>query len=158
MTTPGESAVHTALIRGETFDYRPVQYAVVDGRAVFEGDIVLGLDEDLQRDTAAIHEEAVKRVAGLTGAPGDVVDPSGGPVFEAAVVVTGSSRRWPGGVVPYEIDPGLTAAARSAVQQAVSHWNDTTRLSVRPRRDSDTDWMRFIDADEDARAARRTSE
>ena len=35
--------VRTALIPGETFEARPVQYTMVDGQAIFEGDIILGL-------------------------------------------------------------------------------------------------------------------
>jgi hypothetical protein len=53
--TDGE--IHTGLIFGETFDGRPLQYTVVDGFAIFEGDIILGLDEDLQRGVEDMQEE-----------------------------------------------------------------------------------------------------
>ena len=55
------SEVRTAFIRGETFEPRPVQYSVVDGRAIFEGDIILGLDEDLQSQTRELRENAARR-------------------------------------------------------------------------------------------------
>src|SRR5204862_7216064 len=77
--------VRTALLRGETFELRPVQYTVVDGRAIFEGDIVVGSDEDLQRQTRQLQEEAAERARGVgtDASPGDSVDPArpGGPIL-----------------------------------------------------------------------------
>jgi hypothetical protein len=112
--------VRTALIQGEFFEARPVQYTVVDGRAIFEGDIVLGTDEELQRQTQRLQEEAGRQVRGVgsEASPGDSVDPAREPAGlpEAAAVVSGQSKRWPGGVLPFETDPSLTSAAGTAVQ------------------------------------------
>src|SRR5215472_16272005 len=96
--------VRTALIQGENFEARPVQYTVVDGRAIFEGDIVLGTDEELQRQTQRLQEEAGRQVRGVgsEASPGDGVDPAQEPAGlpPAAAVVSGQSKRWPGGVLP----------------------------------------------------------
>ncbi len=142
--------VRTALISGETFEARPVQYTVVDGRAIFEGDIILGLDEDLQRHTSDLREKAAQETRGVgsEASPGDVVEVAvpAEVVRERAVVVSGQSKRWPGGVVPYELDVSLTSGARTIVQQAITHWQENTRLAFRTRRDSDGQWLRFRDA------------
>ena len=36
------SEVRTGFIKGNSFGYRAVQYYVIDGLAIFEGDIILG--------------------------------------------------------------------------------------------------------------------
>ena len=50
---PGEhlagTSWKTALIDGESFRAKPVQYLVVDGLAIFEGDIVLGTAKEVER-------------------------------------------------------------------------------------------------------------
>ena len=46
--------VRTAIISGVTFGTKAVQYAVVDGRAIFEGDIDLGSVEDLEKSNDAM--------------------------------------------------------------------------------------------------------
>ena len=55
--------VRTAIISGVTFGTKAVQYAVVDGRAIFEGDIDLGSVEELEKSNDAMRgltiEEAV---------------------------------------------------------------------------------------------------
>jgi hypothetical protein len=143
--------VRTALISGETFEARPVQYTVVDDRAIFEGDIILGLDEDLQHQTSDLREEAARQMQGVgsEASAGDVVEPAGtAGAPEAAVVVSGQGKRWPGGVVPFENDVSLTSAAQTAVQQAITHWHDNTRLAFRTRQEADSQWLVFRDADE----------
>ena len=41
--------VRTGYISGVTFDYKPIEYAVVDGLAVFEGCIVLGTAQEMEQ-------------------------------------------------------------------------------------------------------------
>jgi hypothetical protein len=136
--------VRTALIDGETFKAKPVQYMVVGDLAIFEGDIVLGSVEEVERST----EEIAKRIAtetegiGEVAGVGDEVDPTVG-VVEAAAVVAGTGYRWPGGVVPFEIDPALPAAQATAARNAVRHWEDNTRLSFPPHRAGDAQWIYF---------------
>ena len=83
---------------------------------------------------------------GLAVLEGDIVL---GPVAEvsarSALAIPGGRFRWPDGVVPYEIDRALPDAQRSAVAEAVAHWNSFTRLAVVPRT-SEPDYVRFVPA------------
>ncbi len=113
----------TAIIGGATFDRKAVQYAEIDGLAVFEGDIVLGSVEEF--------EQQGMRLAGGEG----------GPVL-ASIGISGPQFRWPNGVVPYEIDPSMPNQQR--VTDAIAHWEAVTPLRF-PLRSSGSfdDWIRF---------------
>src|SRR5687768_2180060 len=106
--------VRTGFIRGNTFGIRPVKYSVIDGEAIFEGDIVLG--------SVAEMDQLVAQVNSQTGA-----------IF--SVVVTGDQFRWPGGVVPFTIDPELPNAAR--VNDAIAHWQSRTGIKFVERTDEE---------------------
>ena len=97
--------VRTGFVKGNTFGYRPVQYYVIGGQAMFEGDIVLGSIEEMERLTS---EEKDTRARG--------------------VIITGEQFRWPGGVVPFTIDPALPNVAR--VNEAIAHWHSRTRIRL----------------------------
>jgi len=103
--------VRTGYIRGNTFDYREVQYAVIDGDAVFEGDIVLGTVEEIEQITLEAKASLSAKSKG--------------------VVVTGQGFRWPGATIPFTIDAGLSNAAR--VNDAIAHWHDRTGIRLIPR-------------------------
>jgi hypothetical protein len=109
----------SALVNGATFSQKPLLYANVDGEAIFEGDIVLGSVQDLQqtRDVAL-----------------------------RSIGITGSQFRWPNGVVPYEIDPGLPNQQR--VTDAIAHWeaNTTIRFTLRTAANQAQfpDFVRFV--------------
>jgi hypothetical protein len=91
----------SAMLNGATFRGKWLHYAEVDGKAMFEGDIVLGAMADMQSDTA------------------------GNPVL-FSVGITGQQFRWPGGQVPFEIDPGLPNQQR--VTDAIAHWQANTSI------------------------------
>ncbi len=99
--------VRTGYISGVTFENKPVQYSVVDGLAIFEGCVVLGTVEEMERRAAAIQ-------AGETGeiAPG--------------VGITGAQYRWPNALMPYTIDGGLPNQSR--VTNAIAHWTQNTKM------------------------------
>jgi hypothetical protein len=80
-----------ALYRG-----RRVPFEVINGLAVSENCILLGRPDEL---TAADKGDAERESTGIVG----------------------SSYRWPGGVIPYVVDPGLPNQQR--VTDAVAHWN-----------------------------------
>lgn len=90
------SELRTSWFRG-----RVVRHHVIDGMAVWEGDILLGRAEELEP---------------YDGEPFD-----GGKRQRQAGAVPGDSYRWPGGVVPYTIDPTLPNQDR--IRAAISHWN-----------------------------------
>jgi hypothetical protein len=104
--------VRTALIRGNTFAARAVQYVEVDGLAIFEGDIVLGTVEQVARLSDMLRAESASGVA-------------------SAVAITGAQFRWPDCRVPYTIDATLPDQAR--VTDAIAHWeaNTSYRFVVR---------------------------
>lgn len=75
----------------------PVEHHVVDGYGVWEGDILIGRVEELERF------EGVKGVE------------------RQAFAISSSSYRWPGGIVPYTVDATIPTPAR--ITDAIAHWN-----------------------------------
>ena len=99
--------VRSGFVKGNTFGYRPVKYSVIDGEAIFEGDIVLGSVDEMERlSTELANERDVAR----------------------GVVITGAQFRWPGGVVPFTIDPALPNTSR--VTDAIAHWHERTGIRL----------------------------
>jgi len=97
--------VRTALIQGLTFGIKAVQYAEIGGLAMFEGDIVLGTDEEVQRRTEELRATSSGAIA-------------------SAVMITGAQFRWPNCTIPYNIDPALPNQNR--VTGAIAHWEANT--------------------------------
>jgi hypothetical protein len=91
----------TALVTGVTFDVKGLQYAEVDGKAVFEGDIILGSVAEMQ-------------IA------------ADGELPERACIITGAQYRWPNATVPYDIDPAFQNKQR--VTDAIAHWEANTNI------------------------------
>lgn len=102
-----------------------VTYQVVDGMAVMEGDIELGPAESVAL------RYALPRPAqyGVKG----------------AVALSANSYLWPKGEIPYVIDASVSAAQRKNIQWAIAHVNET-ELTVRPRSNSDNDYVVFRDS------------
>jgi hypothetical protein len=99
--------VRTGFVKGNTFGYRAVQYRVIDGQAIFEGDIVLGSIEGMEQAvTEVLNEQRVAR----------------------GIIITGERYRWPGGIVPFTIDPSLPNVAR--VNEAIAHWHARTHIRL----------------------------
>ncbi|WP_298291966.1 Dot/Icm T4SS effector Zinc-dependent metalloprotease LegP [uncultured Litoreibacter sp.] len=123
--------VRTGIISGENFKNRTVQYAAVDGLAVFEGCIVLGTVDEVEATTAAA-KEAIE----AEGADTDVAH---------GVVITGANRRWPNATMPYEIHSGLTNQKR--VTDAIAHWKQKTGVNFVKRTSANAsqypDYVRF---------------
>jgi hypothetical protein len=90
---PVTSEHRTSLFRG-----RALTHAVENGMAIYEGDIELGNADELPR------ADARSKKAG-----------------KEAVAITGARYRWPGGIIPYVIDPAVVTPTR--VTNAVAHWN-----------------------------------
>jgi hypothetical protein len=112
--------VRTGFILGDTFGYRRVQYCVIDGKAIFEGDIVL--------DGRLIAEINVE------------------PGILPAVVITGQRFRWPDGVVPFTIDPALPNVAR--VNDAIAHWHARTNIRFIAARANEENFVTFMPGNE----------
>jgi hypothetical protein len=108
------SSAQTAhsYITGNTFSLKKIEYAKVGDLAIFEGDIILGTIAEM---------EAVRRSVESERPEGTV----------EAVVLTGNQFRWPGGVIPFTIDPALPDQAR--VTEAIAHIQANTNLRFVPR-------------------------
>ena len=106
----------SAMISGATFSNKWLNYAEVDGNAMFEGDIVLGSIADMQADEA------------------------GNPVL-FSIGITGAQFRWPGGRIPFEIDPALPNQQR--VTDAIAHWHAKTGIRFAARA-GEVDFVRFV--------------
>lgn len=112
----------TAIISGATFQNKGLQYANVDGEAMFEGDIVLG----------------------PIPAPGDVGAMEA--IAVSSIGITGQQFRWPNATIPFEIDPGLPNQNR--VTDAIAHWEAVTRIRFVQRTPANAaqhpDFVRFV--------------
>jgi astacin len=100
--------VRTGFFSGATFKNKPVQYTAVNGLAVFEGCIVLGTVEEMERRAAMLR-------AGQD------------PDIERGVGITGQQYRWPNALMPYDIDPALPNQNR--VTDAIAHWQANTNMA-----------------------------
>jgi len=111
--------VRTSYVRGiDSFDIKKVEYSVINGVAIFEGDIALGTAEDM--DLMRQNVEGVMSPHGLP-ASGNAADT--GAVVEG-VGITGQRFRWPSGLVPWD----CAAALRPVVVQAIQHWEANTHI------------------------------
>lgn len=91
--------------RETEIDGRTVRYQVIDGQAIWQGDIILG-----------------------------PIDAQGKPSNErAASIIAGQNRRWPNNVVPYTIASDLPDKPR--VETAAKAWSEATPFQVVPRTD-----------------------
>jgi astacin len=115
-----DNDVLTGLWRGALVNYR-----VVDGLAVSEGDLVLGRVEEI----APVTERAAK----------------GG--HREAVVIAYSFYKWPGGRIAYDFDPAAnyTSFELGNIQSAISHWNQrlSGAITLVPRT-TEANFVRFI--------------
>jgi astacin len=109
----------------DKFSVREVEYAEVDGEAVFEGCIVLGTTDEMTALTAEIEAE-------------------GGIVLVNAVEAFGITvlprLLWTHGIVPYRIAAGLPDQQR--VSDAIAHWEARTGIRFVERTD-ETDFVTF---------------
>ena len=125
----------------------PLDYEVIDGLAVYDGDIVLG---------PADGADGPRSVSGIGPAGGawprrrDAAygDPNHGRVSGIRV------RLWPGGVIPYEIDDvGLDPELVGVIEEAIDNFNSSTVLRWIPRTTEQV-YVRFIDLVDGSAAGR----
>jgi astacin (peptidase family M12A) len=122
-----------------------LEYAEVDGNAVFEGDIILATAEEAAR--AQVHEtlrSLAQQPLETMGLPKALVDAlvEFGKQPLRAVFVT--EHRWKDGVIPFVIDPGLPKPER--VREAMKHWETETQMRIRfrERQPGDQNFVRFV--------------
>lgn len=97
-----------------------LQYEVMNGQAIFEGDIVLGATSDLSAEQLGTREPDRSAVK--------------------------PDRLWPGAVVPYVLDDGLPNEVRDDIAKAMNHWVEHSRVRFVERGD-ESDFVRFVPGD-----------
>ena len=117
---PAAGMAGTALIAGETFGAKALNYSEIGGNAIFEGDIMLGTVDQIE-----LRNEAIR--AGLD------------PTVEHGVAVVG--KRWPDCKIPYTIAAGMPDQQR--VTDAIAHWESNTALRFVPRT-TEADYVEFF--------------
>jgi hypothetical protein len=85
----------TGVLASGFFQGRYIEYEIIDGQNVFQGDMIIP-DEDISQTPPSLSKE--------TGAGR-----------------TSAARKWPGGVVPYTIEAGMPNQAR--VTAAIDNWS-----------------------------------
>jgi hypothetical protein len=113
----------TGYINGNTFRNKEVKYKLVNGMAIFEGDIILASSpEEIEKlnQTPIVqneHELSVK------------------PLLKA-VIRKGDKLRWPLGEIPYTIQSSLPNQQR--VLAAIQHWEERTPIRFILRDDNNS--------------------
>lgn len=93
-----ESLEYSSGILRTAHGERGVRYAIVDGYAVIEGDIIIGTAEELKEP----------------------------PCLKGHVITAPPGNRWPGGVLKYMVADDLTDIER--VVNAIKHWESKTSI------------------------------
>ena len=112
---PSSRDIRTGVYRGHV-----VTYEVVDGLAIWDGDIILSTPEELSPAHVA--------------APGNPLD-----IRNKISATSSKEKLWPVGIIPYVIDPDLE---NPHVPIAIQHWNENTVIRLVERTDQ-PNWVRF---------------
>ena len=107
--------IRTGVYRGQL-----VTYEVVDGLAIWDGDIILGTAEELSPAGDTILDGALHSQPKLSS-------------------VSDKRRHWPGGIIPYVIDLDLT---NPHVPAAIRHWEENTPIRF-VERTNQPNWVLF---------------
>ncbi|WP_255294263.1 M12 family metallopeptidase [Bacillus toyonensis] len=103
---------------------REVKYSVVDGLAIFEGDIILGTVKEMEKSSV------------VKSSPEEMED----SLSIKGIGITGDQYLWPGGIIPYRIDASLTNQQR--VTDAIFHWENRTFIRFVPQT-TETNYVTF---------------
>ncbi len=106
--------------RGEVVDFR-----VVNGVAIYQGDIVIGNAAELEA-----------RYRAVLSAPSEQAKSA----VRESLAIADQTRLWPNGVIPYEIDPVFKDTTN--IDTAIQHWNSRTSIKIQPRR-GEANYVRF---------------
>lgn len=122
--------VRTTHIKPHGSAWKPVRYANVGGLAVFEGCIILGTIDEIEKSNAAFAQDVAAMPKLLESSS----------LETKGAGIKGEQYRWKGRVIPYVIDAALPNPAR--VVAAIDHWNTHTVMKFVPRT-GQTDWLRI---------------
>ena len=137
--------VRNGYLTGPGVDHLPIQYGVIDGRAVFDSCIDLGPVEEVEAEAAVLRDiHAVHLASPLHAEEPPLTDTEPELVLAGVGVPTSSSFLWPNGVVPFTINASLQNPNR--VNQAITHLNERSPIRLVPRT-NETNFVEFIGAD-----------
>ena len=103
--------------------YRSLEYKVVNGMAVHEGDIIVGTPSRMKKQSQV----------GFAGAS---VSPRN---FSAAI---DDRSLWPDAIIPYVIDHSVVHEMND-LKNAIHRWNQKSAINLIPREDDHADFVRF---------------
>ena len=127
----GSEIIHS-FVAGSKFDYKPITCSVIDGLAIFEGDILVGPAEEV-RNIATPYD--ISRGLGIAELDDDITS--------KGVVISGLRFRWPKKIIPFTIDASLPNKER--ITSAIKHWEDKTEFHfVKKGSDSNVKHNNFI--------------
>ncbi len=121
---------------GPGFVNEKVEYVIMNGMALAEGDICLGTAEELKKsndNTVLLQkaaEEKMRSDDAVTSMP------------LAAGAIVGAQYRWPSCTMAYVFDASLSDQAK--VTDAMNHWTDKTSFKFKART-TESDYVRFFD-------------
>jgi Alpha-L-arabinofuranosidase B (ABFB) domain/Astacin (Peptidase family M12A) len=104
-----------------------VRYRVVDGQAIFQGDLILG---EVNAQGKLLRRFETDQAPGVLQSQG--------------VGASDTRYRWPNGVIPYYIDDNVNTSIRQKLQLAIDHWNNAgTPIHLIPAT-TEVDTLRFL--------------
>lgn len=113
--------VREAYIKPRSRPWRKVRYANVEGRAIYQGCIILGKTDDVEAASKAFEKDLALHPALLTNAKVEL----------KGVAISGKIYRWTNRTVPYYLPPGFPAPER--IHQAFAHWHAKTSIRFKPQ-------------------------
>ena len=111
-----------AIYRGQE-----LHYEIIDGMAVHGGDMVLG---PVERVVAEHRRQPPTKVS--TGSWPD----------RRELAAAEDERLWPGGIIPYVIEPGFTEMGLGDIEKAIHAWNSKTVITL-VERTAEPDYVRL---------------
>src|SRR5687767_779656 len=102
--------------------FKPIEYSALDGWAIFEGEIAIASLEEMEALVNGV-KIPIEEFP-ISGVPAKDVPAKDDIPKPISIGITGQVYRWPGGILPYEIDSNLPNQSR--VTDAIAHWQSKT--------------------------------
>lgn len=135
--------IRAGYLTGPGVDHLPVQYSVIEGRAIFDSCIDMGPVETVEAEAAALRDAHAEALASPLHAD-EPADPGEQELVLAGVgLPTTSAFLWPNCVVPFTIHSSLQNQGR--VNQAIAHLNERSPVRLIARTNQ-SNYVEFIGA------------
>lgn len=110
---------------------KPIEYSAINGRAIFEGDIMISTVDEMETLVSRI-QTPIENIP-VSGIPVRDLALAGPEPMPAAIGISSINGkfRWKDGIVPYEVDAGLPDPTR--VEKAIAHWKSKTPFKFEKR-------------------------